>query len=484
MLSSFCSYAEAARLRNLVGHYSEFVTHPIHLRVSTTNEIEIDEEDEEEEIEIEEKKEEDDLEVGDDEDVSEDDIVKEEKPKKTEMVTTYDWEEINSAVAIWTRDKDDISDEEYQNFWKVVAKQEHTTAARWNHFSAEGNINFKSLLYLPQEIPDHYKFGNIDRVDGGLKLYVRKVLISDEFDLMPRYLGFIRGVVDSDDLPLNVNRESLQESKIIKVIKKKLVRKALDMIRAFAKEEMPVEEEQEVELDEEGNVIEPEAKEVKEHPYIAWYKKFNSNLKMGVIDDESNRGKITKLLRFQTSKSGDKWVSFDEYIENMQDWQKEIYVLAGESLDEVKRSPFLERFNDKDIEVLFFTDPVDEYMMAQGVREYDGKKFSAISSENVKIADEDEDMVKRREKAYKKKLKPLTKWLKTLYGPAVMRVSISKRLGSQAAIVSSSEYGQSANMERIMRAQAYQSGQDNMNRAMNVRNCNRRSNVCLCLICC
>jgi len=380
-------------------------------------------------------------------------------PKKTETVTTYDWEEINNNPAIWTREKDDITDEEYRDFWHVVAKGVSGDCAKWNHFNAEGNINFKSLLYMPEEIPDNYRFGQIDKIVGGLKLYVRKVLISDEFDLMPKYLSFIRGVVDSDDLPLNVNRETLQESKITKVIKKKLVRKALDMIRAFSKEEMPAEEE-EVEVDEEGNVIETE-KEEKEHPYIEWYKNFNANLKMGIIEDEPNRGRIMKLLRFQTSKSDGKWVSLEEYVENMGPLQKDIYTIAGPGLDEVQQSPFLDRFNEKDIEVVYLTDPVDEYMIQQ-IRDFDGKKFSAISAENVKIPDEDEDLVKRREKAYKKKFKPLTKYLKKLYGPAVMRIAISKRLGKQPAILSSSEYGNSANMERIMRAQAYQTGQANM----------------------
>eukprot|EP00545_Synedropsis_sp_CCMP1620_P004810 CAMPEP_0119007710 /NCGR_PEP_ID=MMETSP1176-20130426/3192_1 /TAXON_ID=265551 /ORGANISM="Synedropsis recta cf, Strain CCMP1620" /LENGTH=815 /DNA_ID=CAMNT_0006959909 /DNA_START=112 /DNA_END=2559 /DNA_ORIENTATION=- len=466
-------YAAPDRLRNLVTHYSEFVTHPIHLRVTNTVEVEV-EEDEEEVVETpdEEKKDEDDLEVGDDEVADEEEV---EKPKKMETVTTYDWEEINSHVAIWTREKESITDDEYKSFWNVVAKEPGTTCARWNHFNAEGSINFSSILYLPEDVPEHYKFGNIDKVSGGLKLYVRKVLISDEFDLMPRYLGMMRGVVDSDDLPLNVNRETLQESKIIKVIKKKLVRKALDTIRAFAKEEMPEKEVKEVELDEEGNAIEvDDDDEVQEHPYITWYKKFNANLKMGVIDDEANRGKITKLLRFQTSKSGDNWISLDEYLANMQDWQKEIYVIAGASLDEVKRSPFLERFNEKDIEVVYLTDPIDEYMMQQ-IRDYDGKKLSPITAENVKIEDEDEDMVKRREKAYKKQYKPLTKWLKKLYGPAVMRIAISKRLGTQPAIVSSSEYGHSANMERIMRAQAYQMGKDDfMMRSMKVLEINPR----------
>lgn len=449
-------------------HYSEFITHPIHLRVTKTEIVQVDEEEEEPK---EKKKDEDEFEVTDEEEPEEE----EEKPKATKEVTTHEWEEINSTPAIWTRDKDQITDDEYQTFWKVLAKDEYNNATTWSHFNAEGNINFKSILYLPQDVPGHYRFGNIDAVKGGLKLYVRKVLISDEFELLPRYLGFIRGVVDSEDLPLNVNRESLQESKIIQVIKKKLVRKALEMIRTFSKEEAK-EVEEETETD-------AETKKEKESPYIEWYKKFAVNLKMGVIDDEPNRNRIAKLLRFQTSKSDGKWISLDQYVENMKEWQTDIYVLAGMSLDEVKKSRFLEQFLEKDVEVVYLTDPVDEYVL-QYMRDYDGKKFAAISSESTKLKDEDESLAKRREKYYTKKFKPLTKWLKKLYGQSVMRVSVSKRLGTTPAIVSSSEFGHSANMERIMRAQAYQAGfeENPMMRAMKIFEINPRHPLVLKLL--
>lgn len=463
-----CRYADPDRLRNLVTHYSEFITHPIHLRVTKTEIVQVDEEEEEPK---EKKKDEDEFEVTDEEEPEEE----EEKPKATKEVTAHEWEEINSTPAIWTRDKDQITDDEYQTFWKVLAKDEYNNATTWSHFNAEGNINFKSILYLPQDVPGHYRFGNIDAVKGGLKLYVRKVLISDEFELLPRYLGFIRGVVDSEDLPLNVNRESLQESKIIQVIKKKLVRKALEMIRTFSKEEAK-EDEEEAETD-------AEIKKEKESPYIEWYKKFAVNLKMGAIDDEPNRNRIAKLLRFQTSKSDGKWISLDQYVENMKEWQTDIYVLAGMSLDEVKKSRFLEQFLEKDVEVVYLTDPVDEYVL-QYMRDYDGKKFAAISSESTKLKDEDESLAKRREKYYTKKFKPLTKWLKKLYGQSVMRVSVSKRLGTTPAIVSSSEFGHSANMERIMRAQAYQAGfeENPMMRAMKIFEINPRHPLVLKLL--
>jgi heat shock protein beta len=452
-----------------VTHYSEFITHPIRLRVTKTEIVEVEPEEGKEPKEK--KEDEDEFEVTDDEPEE----AAEQKPKETKEVTTHEWEEINSTPAIWTRDKEDISDEEYQTFWKVLAKEEYNNATAWSHFNAEGNINFKSILYLPGDVPSHYRFGNIDAVPGGLKLYVRKVMISDEFDLMPRYLGFIRGVVDSEDLPLNVNRESLQESKIIQVIKKKLVRKALEMIRTFSKQEAKEEEAEETSAE--------ETKKESVSPYIEWYKKFSVNLKMGIIDDTPNRGRIAKLLRFQTSKSDGKWISLEQYVENMKEWQTDIFFLAGMSVDELKKSRFLEQFREKDVEVVFFVDPVDEYVTGH-MREYDGKKFSAISSESVNLKDEDESLAKRREKYYSKQFRPLTKWLKKLYGQSFMRVSVSKRLGSTPAIVSSSEYGHSANMERIMRAQAYQAGveENPMMRSMKIFEINPRHPLVLKLL--
>jgi heat shock protein beta len=442
-------YADPYRLQALAKHYSEFVMHPIHLRTIETVQVEVEDEEEEG---SEEMKEEGDLEI-------EEDDEEDKKPKKMKDVTTYEWERLNGNPAIWTRSKEDITDDEYQSFWKVVAKNEHTSdATTWTHFNAEGNINFKSILYLPTDIPESYKFGNIQN-QNGLSLYVRKVLISDEFELLPRYLGFIRGVVDSDDLPLNVNRETLQESKIIKVIQKKLVRKAIDMIRQFMKEsedEEAAEEEKDPEYDGDGNVVEKKKEESK---YIKWYKNFSPSLKMGVMDDGPNQSKLLKLLRFQTSKSNKEWISLEQYIENMKEWQDEIYMLAGTNLEAVEKSQFLEPFIEKEVEVIYLTDAVDEYM-TQHARTYDSKKFIQISSESVNFKDENEDLVTRREKYYKKQFKPLTKWLKKLYGMSVMRVAISKRLGSAPAIASSSSHGHSANMERIMRAQAFNHGQE------------------------
>merc|ERR1711966_103159 len=230
----------------------------------------------------------------------------------------------------------------------------------------------------------------------------------------------------------------------------------------MSQKEMPEDEPEEAEIDEEGNVImkdEDEEKPEKIHPYITWYKKFGLSLKMGCIDDSANKDKLQKLLRFKSSVANGEndFISLQEYVDRMPEWQKEIYVFPGESIKTLKESSFMDAFFDRDVEVLYLTDSIDEYYLGN-VREFDGKKFRDITKEGVKFSDEDEDMAKRRAKVYTETFKPLTKFLKKLYGPDVQRVSISKRLGRAPAIISSSEWGNSANMDRIMRAQAFAHG--------------------------
>ncbi|CAB9507863.1 protein HtpG [Seminavis robusta] len=441
-------YAKYEKLNQLATHYSEFVVHPIYIKKVTEEEVEDEDAEEDEPEEKPEKPEgEEDLEVEEEEE--------EEKPKKMKTVTTETWDEVNSKQALWTRSPEEISDDEYQSFWHSLNGDEFSNATYWTHFNAEGNINFKSLMYMPSEIPPELKSGSVDQFTSGIRMYVRKVLISDSFELMPRYLSFVKGVVDSDDLPLNVNRETLQESKIIAIIRKKLVRKTLDMFKEFSKKKAPKEEDEEAEAEigADGTVTETEKDEDDgPSPYLEWYKKFSTSLKLGLLEDNPNRKRLMKLLRFQTLKSDGEYISLDEYVENMKEWQDEIYTLAGADADTIKKSPFLAPFGEKDVDVIFMDEPIDEYWGGQ-IKDYESTKFTDISRENVKFKDEDEDLVKRREKAYKSKLKPLTKWLKKLYEASIMRVAISSRLGSSPAIVSSTQYGNSANMERILRAQ-------------------------------
>ena len=470
-------YASQDKLEKMAKHYSEFVVHPIYLQTFETMTVEIEGDEDvvtpaDEEATKEPK---DDLEVSDEED---EDVPKE-KPKKTKEVTTMEWEHLNKSPAIWTRPKDEITDDEYKSFFKVVTHDEYQEPERWTHFLAEGNINFKSILYLPKDVPQDWKAGYMDTEKRGLSLYVQKVLISDAFELLPRYLSFMRGVIDSDDLPLNVNRETLQESKIIQVIKKKVVRKALELLKNFAKES------EEAAAPSDESSTEDETPEPKLNEYNDWYTNFAPSLKLGAIEDEPNRAKILKLLRFKSTKASGatEYRSLDQYVENMKDWQKEIFFLAGVDKASIEKSQFLEQFLAKDVEVLYFVDPMDEYM-AQSIRSFDGKRLKNIATDNVELKDEtDKDLVTRRDKYYKNKFQPLTKWLKKLYGVSIMRVAVSNRLVSAPAIASSAEFGHSANMERIMRAQAYSHGQSDIAmRSMKILELNPRHPLVLKLL--
>jgi len=278
---------------------------------------------------------------------------------------------------------------------------------------------------------------------------VRKVLITDEFeDLVPRYLNFLKGVVDSDDLPLNVSRETLQQHKILKVMGKKLVRKALEMLRKLA---MKSDSDEDEDDDESGDNDEDEEKE---DPYIKFWETFGKNIKLGVIEDAPNRSKLQKLLRYKTNKSGDGYVSLEDYVENMPDYQKSIYYISGESIEAVENSPFLEKLKKKNLEVLYLTDPIDEYAI-QHVTEYDGRKLQSVSKEGLSFGDADEATEKKRLEIYKETYQPLTAYLKKLYSAKVSKVIVSPRVETTPCILVTSQYGNSANMERIMRSQAF-----------------------------
>lgn len=425
------------RLEDLVTKYSEFITFPINLYKKTTEVVEEDEDDEEEgdEDEGDDESGEDDMEVSEEE---------EEAPAKVDKVDVWGWHRVNNNVAIWARDKEDVTDDDYQKFFKTISK-DPTDASTWIHFKAEGEVEFKSILFAPKEAFSLYD--DYSNQQAGIRLYVRKVLIQDDFtDLLPRYLNFIRGVVDSDDLPLNVSRETLQQSKILKVMGKKLVRKVLEMLRKLANGS---DEEESEDSEKEKTHGQDE-----DHPYIKFWKEFGKGIKLGTIEDPANRSKLAKLLRFQSSLSEGRYVSLDEYVENKKDWQKDIYFIAGESMDQITNSPFLAQAKKKGVEVLLLVDPIDEYVM-QHLADFDGNRLQSLSKEGVKFGDEDEDTVKKRTKLYKESFKPLTKYIKEQLGSSIGKVTVSERAVDTPAIVVSSQYGQSANMERIMRAQTF-----------------------------
>merc|ERR1711970_884591 len=341
------------------------------------------------------------------------------------------------------------------------------------HFNAEGEIEFKSILYLPKKAP----FDMMDNYwtkKSEVKLYVRRVLVAEKFEeLLPRYLNFVRGVVDSDDLPLNVSREQLQQNKIMKVISKKLVRKVLELMKKLAKEEDSGDDEDEEKDDEEEKEEKEEKKDEEEKKdkkdeestWAKFYKEFNKNLKMGCYEDDSNRSKISKLLRFTSTKSEEKDISLDKYLDRMQESQESIYYMSGDNMEVMKKAPSLQVFQKKDIEVLMLSDHLDEPCI-QKLADYEGKKFVSIQKADVKLDETEEE--KKKFSKLKDMYKPLTDWWKEKLtdltekgamkeaGVKVEKVELSKRLTEAPLTVVTSQFGYSAHQEKVMKAQAFQ----------------------------
>merc|ERR1711966_263653 len=288
-------------------------------------------------------------------------------------------EQVNTQKAIWLRSKDDVTEEEYNEFYKAISK-DYLDPLAYTHFNAEGEIEFKSILFLPKKAPFDM-MDNYHTKKSEVKLFVRRVLVADKFEkLLPRYLNFVRGVVDSDDLPLNVSREQLQQNKIMKVISKKLVRKVLELMKKLAKEEESgddEEEEDEEKKDEEKKEEKKDKKDDEEGTFSKFYKEFNKNLKMGCYEDDSNRSKLSKLLRFRTTKSEEKEISLDKYLDRMLESQESIYYMSGDSPEIMMKAPALQVFKKKDLEVLMLSDHLDEPCI-QKLADYEGKKFVSI----------------------------------------------------------------------------------------------------------
>merc|ERR1712039_38363 len=407
----------------------------------------------EEDDDEEEKK--DDVETKDDEDEEE-----EEKKAPTKK-TVYEWEQVNTQKAIWLRAKEDVTEEEYNEFYKSISK-DYLDPLAYTHFNAEGEIEFKSILFLPKKAP----FDMMDNYwtkKSEVKLFVRRVLVAEKFEeLLPRYLNFVRGVVDSDDLPLNVSREQLQQNKIMKVISKKLVRKVLELMKKLAKEEESGDDEDEEKKEEKE---EKKDKADEEGTWSKFWKEFNKNLKMGCYEDDSNRSKLSKLLRFASTKSEGKEISLDKYLDRMQESQESIYYMSGDSMETMKKAPALQIFKKKDIEVLMLTDYLDEPCI-QKMGDYEGKKFVSIQKADVKLDETEEE--KKRFTKLKDMYKPLTDWWKEKLtdltekgamkdaGVKVEKVEISKRLTESPVVVVTSQFGYSAQQEKVMKAQSFQ----------------------------
>ncbi|KAG8439433.1 hypothetical protein GDO86_005589 [Hymenochirus boettgeri] len=415
-------YLELDTIKNLVKKYSQFINFPIYVWSSKTEMVE---EPLDEDEAAKEKEDETDEEAA----VEEEDEEKKPKTKKVEK-TVWDWELMNDIKPIWQRPIKEIEEDEYTAFYKSFSKESDDPMAHI-HFTAEGEVTFKSILFIPTSAPrglfDEYGSKKSDFI----KLFVRRVFITDDFhDMMPKYLNFVKGVVDSDDLPLNVSRETLQQHKLLKVIRKKLVRKTLDMIKKIAEDKYN----------------------------DKFWKEFGTNVKLGVIEDHSNRTRLAKLLRFQSSNNRTELTSLEQYVERMKEKQDKIYFMAGSSRKEVESSPFVERLLKKGYEVLFLIEPVDEYCI-QALPEFDGKRFQNVAKEGV-MFDESEKSKEARE-AIEKEYEPLLTWMKDkALKDQVEKAIISQRLTKSPCALVASQYGWSGNMERIMKAQAYQTGKD------------------------
>jgi heat shock protein beta len=451
-------YLNEAKLKEVTGKFSQFIQYPIYVKVKKEIEAEDDEEEEDEK--------DDDAESKDDDDSEEKKEDSEEKKEKKKQVV-FEWEQVNTQKAIWLRNKEDVSEQEYTDFYKAVSK-DYLEPLASTHFNAEGEIDFKSILFVPKKAPMDM-LDNYWTKKSEVKLYVRRVLVAEKFeDLLPRYLNFVRGVVDSDDLPLNVSREALQQNKIMKVITKKLVRKVLELLKKLAKDSESSEDDDEDEEKSENKAAAESDKKDKseEEPlYEKFYKEFGKNLKMGCYEDDSNRSKISKLLRFATTKSDGKEISLDKYLDQMPEKQDQIYYVSGESKEVIEKLPNLQIFRKKNIEVLLLTDHLDEPCI-QKLADYEGKKFVSVQKADVKF-EETEDEIKRFNRM-KDMYTPLTSWWKDQLteltekgalkssGVKIDGVSLSKRLTESPVVVVTSQFGYSAHQEKIMRAQAFQ----------------------------
>ena len=405
---------EELKIKELIKKHSEFISYPLSLLVTKTRTVEV----EEEEVEVEaegEKVEEDDVKVEEEEDETK------EKKKKTKEESYTEWELVNIEKPIWCKNPEEVEESEYNSFYKHISG-DYDDCKKVKHFSVEGQLEFKGLLFIPKRTQmDAFE---PNKKKNNLKLYVRKIFITDDSDdLCPDWMTFVKGVIDSEDLPLNISRETLQKNQIMKVMKKNIIKKCIEALTELSKEDN----------------------------YDEWYNEFSKNIKLGIHEDSTNKDKLAKLLKYVSSKSNGELVSLTDYVKNMKENQKNIYYVSGESIKSVEGCIFLEKLKKRDLEVLLMCDPIDEYCMQQ-LKEFDGKTFVNISKEKLDLELSEEE--KAEEEENKKKYEELCKTIKSVLNNQVENVVVSNRLSDAPCCLVTSEFGWTANMERIMKAQA------------------------------